>query len=84
MKINVDFSGAFDRAMFTAATILLLFAAFILGRLTAPGTAFAEWDSSSAFGDSYSLEEVAAGVEYCADRLSEISRTLEDIERAMP
>lgn len=84
MRISVDFQGTFDRAVFIAALVMLLGSAFLLGRLTAPTPALAEWDSSGSFGDSYYLEQTASAVESCADRLSEISRTLEDIERAMP
>ncbi|MBN1433725.1 hypothetical protein JW921_03130 [Candidatus Fermentibacterales bacterium] len=44
------------------------------------GEARAEWDSSSAFGDSYCLEEIADNLADCAAALEDISYTLDSIE----
>ncbi len=84
MKIDVTFENGFEKA-FTVGVILVVMAVvFLVGYLISPGAAYAEWDSSSGFGDSYYLREIAENIDDATSELSEISGTLSEIESAMP
>jgi hypothetical protein len=84
MKVDVKFENRFEKAFAVGVVVAALAAAFLVGYLISPGAAYAEWDSSSSFGDSYYLREIADNIDEMTDELSGISGTLSDIERAMP
>lgn len=84
MKVDVKLENGFEKILAAFVVLAALGAAFLVGYLISPGAAYAEWDSSSSFGDSYYLQEIADNIGDVSDELSEISGTLYDIERAMP
>ncbi len=84
MKIDVSFENGFEKAFATSIVIAALAAVFLVGYLMSPGAAYAEWDSSSGFGDSYYLREIADNIDDVSGELSELSGTLSSIERSMP
>lgn len=84
MKLEISFESGFEKFMALTALMAVLAAAFLVGYLFSPGAAYAEWDSSSSFGDSYYLRQMAGSMDDISGRLSDISRTLSNIERSMP
>ena len=84
MKIEVSFESGFEKAITAFVITAALAAVFMLGYLLSPPAAYAEWDSSSSFGDSYYLRQIADNIDDATGELSEISSTLNDIERSMP
>lgn len=84
MRLEVRFDSGPERAVAIAAVIAVLALVFVAGYLISPGAAYAEWDSSSSFGDSYYLRQIADNIDDVADELSEISGTLGEIKRSMP
>lgn len=84
MKIEVRFENGFEKSLAAVAVISALAAVFLVGYLISPGAAYAEWDSSSSFGDSYYLRQIADNIDDITGELSDISGTLSEIERAMP
>ena len=84
MKVDVRFENGFEKAFAVGMVLVAMTAVFLLGYLISPGAAYAEWDSSSSFGDSYYLRGIADNIEDLSDELSEISGTLSNLERAMP
>jgi len=84
MKISIEFHSGFEKGMAAGVVLLVLAAAFLLGYVLSPPAAYAEWDSSSAFGDSYYLKDIADNIDDVSDELYDISSTLSEIERAMP
>lgn len=84
MRLDIQFENGFEKAAALAVMTAVLAAVFLVGYLVSPGAAYAEWDSSSSFGDSYYLRQIADNIDDATGELSEISSTLEDIERAMP
>ncbi|MBD3276983.1 MAG: hypothetical protein GF388_01675 [Candidatus Aegiribacteria sp.] len=84
MKLNLEFDNGFEKALVTGVCIVVLAAVFLAGYLLSPGAVYAEWDSSSSFGDSYYLQETADNIDDVVSELSEISGILYEIERAMP
>jgi len=84
MKVDVKFENGFEKAFAVGVVLVALAAAFLVGYLISPGAVYAEWDSSSGFGDSYYLREIADNIVSVSDELSDISGTLSSIERAMP
>jgi hypothetical protein len=84
MKVDVKFENGFEKAFAASVLLVALAAVFLVGYLISPGAAYAEWDSSSGFGDSYYLREIADNIDDISGELSGISGTLSSIERAMP
>jgi len=84
MKIDVSFENGFEKAFAVGIVLVAMAGVFLLGYLISPGAAYAEWDSSSGFGDSYYLREIADNIDDVSGELSEISGTLNNIERALP
>ncbi|NOQ22815.1 MAG: hypothetical protein GQ565_09260 [Candidatus Aegiribacteria sp.] len=84
MKVDVRFENGFEKAFAVGVFFVALAVVFLVGYLISPGAAYAEWDSSSSFGDSYYLRGIADNIDDVVEELSEISRTLSDIEGAMP
>ncbi len=84
MKVDVRFENGFEKAFAVGVVLVALVMILLVGYLISPGAAYAEWDSSSGFGDSYYLRGIADGIEDVSDELSGISGTLSNIERAMP
>ncbi len=84
MKVDVSFENGFEKAFVAGIVLVAMAAMFLVGYLISPGAAYAEWDSSSGFGDSYYLKEISDNIEDVSDELSGISGTLSDIERALP
>lgn len=84
MKVDVRFENGFEKAIAASVLLVVLAAVFLVGYLISPGAAYAEWDSSSGFGDSYYLREIADNIDDVSGELSGISGTLSNIERAMP
>ncbi len=84
MKVDVRFENGFEKAFAASIVFAVLAAVFLVGYLISPGAAYAEWDSSSGFGDSYYLREIADNIDDISGELSGISGTLSSIERAMP
>ena len=84
MKVGVSFENGFEKAFTVGVILVVLAAVFLAGYLISPGAAYAEWDSSNSFGDSYYLREIADNIDDVSDELSDISGTLSDIENAMP
>jgi len=84
MKVDVRFENSFEKAFAVGIVLVVMAVVFLVGYLISPGAAYAEWDSSSGFGDSYYLREIADNIDDVSDELSEISGTLNDIERALP
>ncbi len=84
MKIDVSFENGFEKAFAVGIVLFAKTALFLVGYLISPGAAYAQWDSSSGFGDSYYLREIADNIDDVSGELSEISGTLNNIERALP
>ncbi len=84
MKIDVSFENGFEKAFAVGIVFFAMAALFLVGYLISPGAAYAEWDSSSGFGDSYYLREIADNIDDVSGELSGISGTLSDIESALP
>jgi hypothetical protein len=84
MKLDVAFENGFEKAFTVGVILVVLAVVFLAGYLISPGAAYAEWDSSSGFGDSYYLREIAENITDVSDELSDISGTLSNIENAMP
>lgn len=84
MKIEVKFDNGFEKALAALWIFGALAAVFFLGYLLSPRAAYAEWDSSSSFGDSYYLTEIADNIDDATGELSDIASSLSNIERAMP
>jgi len=84
VRLDIQFENGFEKAAALAVMTAVLAAVFLVGYLVSPGAAYAEWDSSSSFGDSYYLRQIADNIDDATGELSEISSTLEDIERSMP
>ena len=84
MKVDVKFENGFEKAFAVGIVLIAISVVFLVGYLISPGAAYAEWDSSSGFGDSYYLREIADNIDDASGELSEISGTLSNIERAMP
>ena len=84
MKVDVTFDNGFEKAFAVGVVLVALAVVFLVGYLISPGAAYAEWDSSSSFGDSYYLREIAEYIDDVSEELSDISGTLSDIESAMP
>ena len=84
MEVDVRFENGFEKAFAVGVVLVGIAVVFLVGYLISPGAAYAEWDSSSGFGDSYYLREIADNINDVSGELSEISGTLSDIERAMP
>ena len=84
MKVDVTFENGFEKAFAVGVVLVALAVVFLVGYLISPGAAYAEWDSSDAFGDSYYLREIAEYIDDVSNELSDISGTLSDIESAMP
>jgi hypothetical protein len=84
MRLDVRFDNGFEKLLASFVIAAALAAVFMLGYLISPGAAYAEWDSSSSFGDSYYLRQIADNIDDATGELSEISSTLDDIERSMP
>jgi hypothetical protein len=80
MKIEISLENRFEKAVagVVTASVLLLAVAAISSLIA--GEAVAEWDSSSAFGDSYYLQEIADNIADCASELDNIDYTLGAIE----
>ncbi len=84
MRVYVKFENGFEKAFAVGVAIVAMAVVFLVGYLISPGAVYAEWDSSSGFGDSYYLREIANNIDDVVGELSEISGTLYDIEAAMP
>ena len=84
MKVDVSFENGFEKAFAFGMVLFAMAALFLVGYLISPGAAYAEWDSSSGFGDSYYLKEIADNIDDVSGELSEISGVLYDIESALP
>lgn len=84
MKIEIRFDNGFEKALAALWVLGALTAVFFLGYLLSPGAAYAEWDSSSSFGDSYYLRQIADNIDDATAELSDMASSLSDIERAMP
>ena len=84
MRIDIRFDNRFDKMLASLVIVAALGAVFMLGYLISPRAAYAEWDSSSSFGDSYYLRQIADNIDDATGELSEISSALDDIERSMP
>ncbi|OPL19801.1 MAG: hypothetical protein AVO35_02165 [Candidatus Aegiribacteria sp. MLS_C] len=84
MKLEVRFDSGPERIVAMAAFIAILAMVFMLGYLISPGAAYAEWDNSSSFGDSYYLRQIAENIDDVVEGLSDISGTLGEIERSLP
>jgi hypothetical protein len=84
MKVDIRFDNGFEKFLAVVAFTAALAAVFLVGYLISPGAAYAEWDSSSSFGDSYYLRRIADNIDDITGELSDISGVLSEIERAMP
>lgn len=84
MKMELRFDSGFEKALAVGVIFAAMAAAVLAGYLMSPKAAYAEWDSSGSFGDSYYLREIADNIDEAAGELSEISRTLSNIESSMP
>ena len=84
MKIDVSFENGFEKAFAVGLVLVATAVVFLVGYLISPGAAYAEWDSSSGFGDSYYLREIADNIDDVSGELSGISGTLSNIESALP
>ena len=84
MKVDIKLENGFEKAFAVGVVLVVLAVVFLVGYLISPGAAYAEWDSSSGFGDSYYLREIAEYIDDVSDELSDISGTLSNIESAMP
>ena len=84
MKVDVRFENGFEKAFAVGVVLVAMALVFLLGYLISPGAAYAEWDSSSSFGDSYYLRGIADNIDDVVGELSDISGSLSNIERAMP
>jgi len=84
MKMEIRFDNGFEKVLAALWVLGALAAVFFLGYLLSPGAAYAEWDSSSSFGDSYYLRQIADNIDDATAELSDMASSLSDIERAMP
>ncbi len=84
MKVEIRFESGFEKVLALAAVAAALAAVFLVGYLISPGAAYAEWDSSGSFGDSYYLRQIADNIDDATSELSDIAGTLSEIEREMP